>query len=104
MVKLLRVLRVILAVLAVVSLYLLISDFCGLVIRDDWRIARAVVAHGDNPSEITQRELDNATSSFRRRRDRDRIRATLVLLSLSAGVVLITRAIHAKSSNHAIQR
>src|SRR4051794_38443927 len=104
MMKILRVLRVVLVLLAAVVLYLFVTDLAGYVIRDDWRLARAVVAHGQNASAATQCELDDASSAFRRRRNTERAAMIGVLVVLCAGVVFTTRAIRAQPSNHAMER
>src|SRR3954469_11423201 len=104
MMKRLRGLRVVLVLLADVVLFLVVTALSGYVIRDDWRLARAVVAHGQNASEATQRELDDASSAFRLRRNTERAAMTGVLFVLCAGIVFTTRAIRAQPSNHAMER
>jgi hypothetical protein len=72
----------VLVLLTAVALNLLVSDLSGYVIRDDWRLARAIVEHRQNPSGATQRELDDATCSFQRHRATERVGVALVLFSL----------------------
>ena len=93
MVQLLRVLRVALVIAIAAVSFLIWLELSGRVIHDNFRIARAVVQHADNSTQVARQDLCDATVASQRRRIIEFALLASLLMCLSAGVVFITRSI-----------
>jgi hypothetical protein len=93
-----KLIRAVLICLIVVGGSLVILDLSGNVLIHDSKIGHAFVDYLSNPSDVTRKNLDDASVDLQRRRLLEDAAIALFVFCLCAGVLSTTRAIRTRTN------